>query len=80
MNFEKWLTKQQKREDDIGYLARVLAAQEIQIKPSRRKPDEHRYWVDAVTKIDDPARHIRAFNDAWQEYLQANQMSKGRKD
>ena len=76
INFEDWLTSQQNREDEIGYLARVLAGQDIKEKPSRRKPDEHRYWVDAVTKIEEPG-HIQAFNSAWQEYLEDKQTIEG---
>ena len=72
ITFEEWLTSQQTREDDVGHLARVLAIQDIKEKSSRRKPDEHRYWVDAVTRIEEPG-HIQAFNYAWQEYLEAKQ-------
>ena len=74
MKFEEWLTNQQYRKDDIGYLARVLAVQEIQARSSKRKHDEHRYWVEAVTNIDEPG-HTHAFNDAWQEYLPARQVA-----
>ena len=70
LEFGDWLTGQQNREDDIGDLARVLAVQDIKPQSSRRKPDEHRYWVEAVTNIDEPG-HIHAFNSAWQEYLKA---------
>ena len=70
--FEEWLISQQNREDDIGHLARALAQLDIQQKSSKRKPDEHKYWVDAVTRISEPG-HIHAFNYAWQEYLQAKQ-------
>jgi hypothetical protein len=77
--FGDWLTDQQNREDDIGYLARVLAVQEIQPRSSRQRLDEHRYWVDAVTKIDEPG-HIHAFNNAWQEYLQARKVDGGKTD
>ncbi|MCB8943268.1 MAG: hypothetical protein H6658_05895 [Ardenticatenaceae bacterium] len=74
IKFEEWLASQQTREDEIGYLARVLAVQEIKERSSRRKPDEHRYWVDAVTRIEEPG-HVRAFNSAWQEYLEARQIN-----
>jgi hypothetical protein len=79
LKFGEWLTDQQNREDDIGYLARVLAVQEIQLKSSRQKSDEHKEWVDMVTKIDEPG-HVFAFNDAWQEYLQARQAAEDKMD
>lgn len=79
LKFGDWLTDQENREDDIGYLARVLAVQEIQAQPSRRQHDEHRYWVDAVTKIVEPG-HIPTFNDAWQEYLEARQAASDETD
>ena len=40
-------------------------------KLSGRKSDEHKSWADAVIKSDIPG-HIYAFNDAWQEFLQAD--------
>jgi uncharacterized protein YfaQ (DUF2300 family) len=79
LKFGEWLTDQQNREDDIGYLARVLTVQEIEAKPSTRQHDEHRYWVDAVTKIAEPG-HVHAFNDAWQEYLKARQAVSNKMD
>ena len=72
ITFEDWLINQQTREDEIGYLARVLAIQDIKEKTTRRKPDEHRYWVDAVTKIEEYG-HVQAFNGAWQEYLKVKE-------
>lgn len=79
IKFDEWLTSQQSREDDIGYLARVLAVQDIKEKPSRRKPDEHRYWVEAVTQMEGFG-HIQAFNYAWQEYLQAKKRAANKPD
>jgi hypothetical protein len=75
LTFEEWLTHQQKREDDIGFLARFLVSYEVQPKASNRKPDEHKYWVDIVTKIEGPG-YIYNFNIAWQEYLHARQAAK----
>ena len=79
LKFGDWLTNQQNREDDIGYLARVLAVQEVQLNSSKRRSDEHRDWVDVVTKIDEPG-HVFAFNEAWQEYLRARQVAKDKLD
>ncbi|KAA3661597.1 MAG: hypothetical protein DWQ04_15915 [Chloroflexi bacterium] len=72
MNFEAWLIAQQNREDLIGDLARILIMQNIEQKSSRRKPDEHKTWVDTVIRIAKP-EYINVFNEAWQEFLLAKQ-------
>ena len=70
VTFEEWLTDQQSREDNIGFLAQVLLEQEIKPTSSKRKPDEHRHWADIVSKIEGPG-YIYFFNFAWQEYIEA---------
>lgn len=72
LRFEEWLINQQYREDLIGDLARVLSTQNTYHKSSRRKPDEHKNWVDIVVRIDEPG-YIPVFNEAWQEFLLAKQ-------
>ncbi|MFZ0546139.1 MAG: hypothetical protein WAM60_11905 [Candidatus Promineifilaceae bacterium] len=72
MNFEDWLINQQRREDNIGFLARALMGQDAQTNSTKRKPDEHKYWVNIVTKIEGPG-YVYYFNFAWQEYLRAKQ-------
>jgi len=72
LKFEEWLAGQQDREDIIGNLARVLSMQNIAHKASRRKPDEHKSWVDIVLNITEPG-YIYVFNEAWQEFLLAKQ-------
>lgn len=66
---------QQYREDLIGDLARVPSLQNINHEVSRRKPDEHKNWVDLVIRITEPG-HIAVFNEAWQEFLLARQAAK----
>jgi hypothetical protein len=75
LRFEEWLSNQQYREDLIGDLARDPNMQNIEHKPSRRKPDEHKSWADIVIGIAEPG-HIAVFNEAWQEFLLAKQASK----
>lgn len=75
LTFEKWLMNQQHRKDHIGDLARVPGMQNVEIKPSRRKSDEHKNWVDIVVNIPSPG-HIEVFNEAWQEFLLAKQAAK----
>ena len=72
LRFEEWLINQQYREDLIGDLARVLCMQNIERKPSRRKPDEHKNWAEIVVGIAEPG-YIAVFNEAWQEFLLAKQ-------
>jgi hypothetical protein len=79
LNFGDWLTSQQKRQDNIGFLAYALLGQEVQLKSSKRNLDEHKYWVDIVTKIDGPG-YIYVFNDAWQEYIHAREAEKNMTD
>lgn len=72
LRFEEWLFDQQYRDDLIGDLARVLSMQNIDGKPSRRKSDEHKNWVEIVIGIAEPG-YIAVFNEAWQEFLLAKQ-------
>jgi hypothetical protein len=72
LKFEEWLFDQQYRDDLIGDLARVLSMQNIDRKPSRRKSDEHKNWVEIVIGIAEPG-YIAVFNEAWQEFLLAKQ-------
>ena len=72
LRFEEWLINQQYREDLIGDLARVLCMQNIERKPSRRKPDEHKNWAEIVVGIAEPG-YIAVFNEAWQEFILAKQ-------
>lgn len=72
LSFERWLVDQQRREGLIGDLAREPSMQNIDRKPSKRKPDEHKEWADIVIRIAKPGR-IDVFNTAWQEYLLAKQ-------
>jgi hypothetical protein len=72
LRFEQWLSTQQGRTDEIGDLARIPAMQDIAQKATRRKPDEHRDWVNIVIRIAQPG-HVAVFNDAWQEFLLAKQ-------
>jgi hypothetical protein len=75
LRFEEWLINQQYREDLIGDLARVLCMQNIERKPSRRKPDEHKNWAEIVVGIAEPG-YIAVFNEAWQEFLLEKQAVK----
>ncbi len=75
LRFEEWLINQQYREDLIGDLARVLCMQNIERKPSRRKPDEHKNWAEIVVGIAEPG-YIPVFNEAWQEFLLEKQAVK----
>jgi hypothetical protein len=68
VRFEEWLVDQQHREDFIGDLARLPGMQNIDRKPSRRKPDEHKSWAEIVIGIPEPG-YIAVFNEAWQEFL-----------
>jgi len=72
LRFEEWLFDQQYRDDLVGDLARVLSLQNIDRKPSRRKSDEHKNWVEIVIGISEPG-YIAVFNEAWQEFLLAKQ-------
>jgi hypothetical protein len=72
LRFEEWLFDQYNRDDLIGDLARVLSMQNIDRKPSRRKSDEHKNWVEIVIGIAEPG-YIAVFNEAWQEFLLAKQ-------
>ncbi len=68
LKFEEWLTDQQYREDFVGDLARSPDIRNEDLRPSKRKNDEHKYWADIVTKLSQPG-FVAAFNDAWQEFL-----------
>jgi hypothetical protein len=68
LKFEKWLINQQYRDDLIGDLARVLSMQNTDRKPSRRRLDEHKKWVEIIVGIPEPG-YIAVFNEAWQEFL-----------
>lgn len=70
LNFEEWLKTQQIRQDNTGILAQVLLGQDLPSINSKRKPDEHKYWVEIVRRIEGPG-YIYAFNLAWAEYVQA---------
>ena len=74
MQFQQWLTNQKEREDQIGRLARDMDEIDAKKYPAsqRRKADEHRQWASIVTRFGSPA-HVRSFNQAWQEFLQAKQ-------
>lgn len=69
MKFREWLKEQQDRKDNIGVLARALAGKERGPLSKKRRWDEHRYWVNIVTRLNKP-RYNYVFNDAWQEYLE----------
>jgi hypothetical protein len=71
ISFEEWLVAQKQREDLVGDLARELHMQKPEQKPSRRKHDEHREWVEIVVRMPEP-RYVPVFNEAWQEFLLAN--------
>jgi hypothetical protein len=66
--FEEWLVGQQDRDDLIGDLARLPSLQNIDLKPSRRKLDEHKSWAEIIVGIAEPG-YIAVFNEAWQEFL-----------
>jgi hypothetical protein len=72
LKFGEWLMNQQYREDLIGDLARVLCTKNIDDKPQKRRPDEHKIWVDIVIGIPEPG-YVTVFNEAWQEFLLAKQ-------
>jgi hypothetical protein len=75
LTFEDWLTNQKYRKDLIGELARVPGLQNPEIKPSRRKRDEHKNWATLIVNIANPGV-IEVFNEAWQEFLLAKQAAK----
>ena len=75
LTFEDWLMNQQYRKDPIGELARVPDLQNPEIKPSRRKSDEHKSWATIVVNIASPGI-VEVFNEAWQEFLLAKQAAK----
>lgn len=75
LKFEEWLVDQQTRKDPVGDLAHVLSMQDMDRQLSKRKPDEHKKWVDVVIGIQKP-EFIDIFNEAWQEFLLAKQLSK----
>ncbi len=70
LRFEEWLVEQHDRKDLIGDLARQLSTQNSDRKPSRRKPNEHKTWVEIVIGMAEP-EYIAVFNEAWQEFLLA---------
>jgi len=75
LRFEEWLINQQHREDLIGDLARVPGMQNIEHRATRRRPDEHKNWVEIVIKLTEPG-YVAVFNEAWQEFLLAKQTAK----
>jgi hypothetical protein len=77
MRFEDWIAVQQSRDDFIGEFARILATQDTEPAPSRRRSnvDEHRSWADIVTRMPPPG-YSDAFNQAWREFLLARQKAK----
>ena len=76
MQFQQWLMSQKGREDNIGRLARDLDDVDTIKYPvsRRRKADEHRQWASIVTRFGSPM-HVRSFNKAWKEFLQAKKRS-----
>ena len=74
LRFDEWLIDQQNRDDLIGELARIPAVQNANHKPTRRRFDEHRSWVDIIIGIAEPGQ-VYAFNEAWQEFLLAKQLA-----
>ena len=72
LRFDEWLNDQQNRDDLIGDLARVPGMQNANHKPSSRRFDEHKSWVDIIIGIAEPGQ-VYAFNEAWQEFLLAKQ-------
>jgi len=79
LRFQEWLVDQQLRTDPVGALARVPDMQNVDFKPTRQKPDEHRNWADIVVRSGEPGR-IEVFNDAWQEFLLAKQAASRAED
>lgn len=75
LRFEEWLIAQQHREDLIGDLARVPGMQNTEDRATRRRPDEHKNWVEIVIKLTEPG-YVAVFNEAWQEFLLAKQTAK----
>ncbi len=75
LTFADWLIDQQYRTDPIGELARVPGLQNPEIKPSRRKRDEHKNWATIIVNVANPG-FIEVFNEAWQEFLLAKQDAK----
>ena len=74
LKFEQWLVDQQNREDLIGDLACVPTMQAAEHKPSKRKLDEHKNWVDIVIGLPEPG-FTAVFNEAWQEFLVAKKLA-----
>jgi hypothetical protein len=68
--FQRWLANQTKRQDAVGRLARVMQEVDIAYRPQRRKPAEHKDWVDLVIEQGEP-EYVLAFNLAWAEYQAA---------
>lgn len=75
LTFKDWLMNQQYRKDSVGELARLPDLQNPEIKPSRRKSDEHKSWATIIVNIASPGI-IEVFNEAWQEFLLAKQAAK----
>ena len=75
LTFSDWLVNQQNRKDPIGELARVPGLQNPEIKPSRRKSDEHKNWATIIINSTSP-EYVEVFNQAWQEFLLAKQAAK----
>lgn len=74
MKFREWLQEQQEREDNIGVLARALAGKEGRPMSKKRRWDEHRHWVNIVTRMNKPRLNY-VFNNAWQEYLEDKELA-----
>jgi hypothetical protein len=75
LRFEEWLGDQQNRDDLVGDLARILNIKKADQKPSKRRSDEHKSWVDMVVEMTDPG-YVPVFNEAWQEFILAKQAAK----
>lgn len=73
MTFQVWLSKQKERQDHIGRLAREWADFDLNkhIYAKRRRKDEHMKWATVLTRYGSQ-RHVQSFNQAWQEFTQAN--------
>jgi hypothetical protein len=79
VKFREWLQEQQEREDNIGVLARALDGKEGRPRSKKRRWDEHRHWVNIVTRMNMPRLNY-VFNTAWQEYLEDKELAEDEGD